>query len=347
VGVVGTGFGVRVQIPVWQSVPGVRVTAVCSQSQARAGQVARRLGVPHALDDPAALAALDDVDLVSVTTPPHLHRAGVLAALDAGKHVLCEKPFALDAGQAREMLERAQARGVLHLVNFEFRRLPARQEVHRLIAAGYLGELRHVTLSTASHFLTLTDGRGGAWWFTREAGGGWLGAACSHDIDTLRFLFGEIVEVAAQLDTFIRTPRVRDRAEPVRSEVDDCAQLLLRFDNGAAGALLSSAAAGAPTAGGRLEACGSAGTLVLEGDRLLGARAGDKRLDELPVPPAGVPVELKDPHYVPFALWAHEIAAALRRGTPLRPDFSDGLRSQLVLDAARRAAAERRWVAVG
>jgi predicted dehydrogenase len=167
IGMVGTGFGARVQIPVWSSVPGVRVVSVCSGDRERAEAVAGKCGAPHATSDPAEVARHPDVDLVCVTSPPHQHRPAVLAALAAGKHVLCEKPFALDAVQAFEMREAARRAGVLALVDFEFRMLPARAELRRLLHSGAIGALRHVhqagrspTSCTASTGATAPGGTG-------------------------------------------------------------------------------------------------------------------------------------------------------------------------------------------
>jgi predicted dehydrogenase len=342
IGVIGTGFGARVQIPVWSKVPGVRVMSVCSSELERARSAAEKCGAPHATRDVRELARHPDVDLVCVTTPPQRHRADVLAALEAGKHVLCEKPFALDAREAREMRDRARASGVLALVDFEFRRLPVRAELRRLLREGAIGELRHVHQVGIADFLHRVDGTYGAWWYRREAGGGWLGAAASHDVDNLRFLFGEVAEVSALLDTRVARAHARG-GEALASDVDDTCFVLLRFADGTPAALLTGAAAVARVPGGRLEIHGSRGALVLDGARLLFAGPGEA-LRELPVPPADVAVELADPHYVPFVLWAGEIARAIRSDAALQPDFEDGYRNQLVLDAARRSARDGRWV---
>jgi predicted dehydrogenase len=320
----------------------MHVTAVCSADPDRAAQAAARFGA-EPTTQPEELARRTDVDLVCVTTPPHLHLAGVEAALEAGKHVLCEKPFAMDAAEAGRMRDLAKAAGVCHLLNFEFRRLPARQRMRALIQEGYLGELRHVHQVGIADFLHRIDGNYGDWWYDPSRGGGWLGAAVSHDIDNLRFLFGEITEVAAQLDTRMSEVRVRGALRSQRSQVDDTALLLLRFDDGTPGALLSGAAGVTRPLAGRLEAYGSRGTLVLEGGRLLGAEA-DGRLEEISVPEPSLEMDLPDPHALPFVLWAGRIREALQEGTPLTPDFEDGWRNQLVLDAARQAARERRWV---
>ncbi len=344
VGVIGTGFGVRVQIPVWARTPGARVVAVCSHDAARAHAVAERFGIPHATTDPRQLAQLPDVDLVSVVTPPYLHHDGVIAAIEAGKHVLCEKPFAMDAAQGREMLDRARARGVIHLVNYEFRTVPARAEMRRLVHEGFLGVLGHVHVTAFGDFIRATHGRISPWWFQAKSGGGWLGASGSHTIDTLRFVFGDITGVGAQLDTLVKEPHILGGGT-VKSEVDDTFFLLFRFASGAMGAYL----AGAATATGgppmRIEAYGSEGTLVLEGDRLLAAKAG-QALAEAPVPAPDVPRDIADPHYVPFTVWTRRIVEAVRAGRQIAPDFEDGWRSQQVIDAARRSAIEGRWVSI-
>jgi len=339
---VGTGFGARVQIPVWSQVPGARVVSVCSSDPERARRVAEKCGAPHTTADVRELARHPEVELVCVTTPPHQHLPEVLAALDAGKHVLCEKPFALDAAQAHRMRERARAAGVLALVDFEFRRLPVRAELARLLRERAIGELRHVHQSGIADFLYRIDGSYGQWWYRRESGGGWLGAAASHDLDNLRFLFGEIAAVCALLDTRVPDVRVRGGAE-LESEVDDTCFLLLRFADGTPAALLTGAAAVARVPGGRLEVHGSSGSLVLDAGKLLRAEAGGE-LQEQAVPRADVEGSLPDPHYLPFVLWARSIVAAIRGGAKLQPDFEDGYRNQLVLDAARRSARERRWV---
>jgi predicted dehydrogenase len=342
IGVVGTGFGARVQIPVWSQVPGARVVSVCSSDPERARRVAEKCGAPHSTSDVRELARHPEVELVCVTTPPHHHLPEVLAALDAGRHVLCEKPFALDAHDAQQMRERARAAGVLALVDFEFRRLPVRAELARLLRERAIGELRSVHQAGIADFLYRIDGSYGEWWYRRESGGGWLGAAASHDVDNLRFLFGEIAEVCALLDTRVREAHARGGAA-LASEVDDTCFVLLRFADGTPAALLSGAAAVSRVPGGRLEIHGSQGSLVLDGGRLLRAGPGGE-LQEQPVPKAEVGGSLADPHYVPFVLWARSIVAAIRGAARLAPDFEDGYRNQLVLDAARRSAAERRWV---
>src|SRR5438874_2079683 len=209
IGIVGTGAGVRTHLPVWSRTEGARVTAICSHSAERATAVAEQFGIAHAVTGYDELAGLDDVDLVVVATTPDLHQGAVMAAIGAGKHVLCEKPFAMDAGQASEMLQAAEASGVRHFVNHEFRMDPALQEMRRRLDDGSIGQVTYVHLSDFGNFVTATQGILSTWWFQSAKGGGWFGAHGSHRVDQLRYLFGEITEVSATLETVISEPQRR------------------------------------------------------------------------------------------------------------------------------------------
>ncbi len=343
IGVVGTGFGVRVQIPVFLNTPGAKVVAVCGARLDRAQQAASKFGVPKALDDYRKLVELPEVDLVSVITPPTLHYPVTMAALEAGKHVLCEKPFAMDVREARKMLAKAQERNLVNLVNFEFRQDPARVEMKRLIEEGFLGKLLHVHVAQFSSFWGQQETRSRRWWFRTESGGGWLGASGSHTIDAIRCWFGEISGVSAQLDTVVREHKVPDANGLQEGNADDAFFLLMRFASGASGVLASSAGI---AAGGRalFEAYGAEGTLVLEGETLKAAKRGAGELKAMPVPPLKLEPGVVDPHYGPFSLWAKKVVDAVREGNTLAPNFEDGLRSQEVIDAARLSAAQGRWV---
>lgn len=345
IGVIGTGFGVRVQIPVWLQTPGVRVTAVCSSSKARAEQVAQRFGIPHAVTFARELAELPDVHLVCVATPPHLHYEGSMAAIAAGKHVLCDKPFALDERQGFAMLEAAKKRGVLHLTNYEFRTVPARLEMRRRIQEGEIGKIMHAHVTTFGNFVYANEGRTARWWYEAKSGGGWIGASGSHTIDMLRFLFGEITGVSAQLDTYVKDHRLID-GSTIRTDVDDTFFLLFRFASGAMGAFLSGAAIAAGGAGMRLEAYGMEGTLALEGDKLFGAKKGERKLELIPTATLPMPTGVTDPHYAPFLAWTRLIVEAIQQERHIAPSFYDGWRSQQVIDAARQSQREGRWVEI-
>jgi predicted dehydrogenase len=253
--------------------------------------------------------------------------------------------MAMNAGESRAMLEKAREKGVIHLMNFEFRTNPAHKKVKELVDSGYLGRLHqvHVTIITGvwkdfGHFHR-------NWWFRKDSGGGWLGALGSHFIDLLRFFFGDVSGVSAQLNTLTEKRKVADLEDQQNVSADDTFNLLLKFKNGAVGVFSSSAVIPAP-GGPRIVAYGSEGTLVVEGDRLYGATKGETELVPIPVPESkpAVNLDLLDPHYIPFSHWIKLIAESVPQGVQLSPNFEDGLRCQQVMDGARESAAKGKWV---
>jgi predicted dehydrogenase len=146
IGVIGTGFGALVQIPAFRANHRAEVVAVASGTPGKAKKTADGLGVPHAFDDWRKLVQAD-LDLVSITTPPALHHPMALAALAAGRHVLCEKPMAMSAAEAEDMLAHGDRARRAHVIDHELRFNPNRRRVRQLIQDGFIGAPRHVLLT--------------------------------------------------------------------------------------------------------------------------------------------------------------------------------------------------------
>ncbi len=351
VGVIGTGWGVKTQVPAFRAA-GLRVTAVWARTAEKAAAAAAELAVPCATADWEEVVGHPEVDLVSVTTPPHTHREMAAAALAAGRHVLCEKPTALDAAEAAEMLAAARRHPDRRaLIDHELRFVPARRRLRRLVAEGWLGELHEVEAQLLNGG-RLDPARPWTWWCDRDRGGGILGAAGSHLLDFVAWVTGRRVEaVRGTLGTFVRRRRDHDGVErPVTA--DQTASVELRLSGGAAGSLrLSTLVAGPPLS--RLRLSGSAGTLVHENGVLRGARAGERELAELAVPePRALPAGLRDDEWRRGTLeLGRRLAAALdggdRDALADAATFADGLRVQRLLDAVRRShAGGGGWVEV-
>jgi predicted dehydrogenase len=332
VGIVGSGFGTVVAAPAFASVHAASVNAVCSRQIERARAAADGLGAPFATDSVDALCARPDVDLVFVAAPPHLHRDVVLTALDAGKHVVCEKPFGLSPADALAMLERAVARDRLHFLDFEFRTEPARQALATAIADGALGDVRHVTITAmvaGGRFPVMNrDG----WWQRRELGGGWLGAMGSHYLDAIRVWFGEIVSVSAHLETR-RTHLALDAgAAPITA--DDGVVARITTETGVVCVLDTASSIGVDI-GPRVEVYGSTATAVLEREHLLTIVDDSGNVDRHDfVPSDAAPAH---PSRGALGVWAAQIVDAVRSGHQLAPNFLDGLRVQEVIAAAHRS----------
>jgi predicted dehydrogenase len=310
VGVIGTGFGARVVAPVFIATDGCEVVDVVS---ARDMTAVREL-------------CRKNLDLVSIHSPPFLHAEHVRAAVGAGHHVLCDKPFGVDAGEAEEMLGLADAGEVVHAVNFEFRHQPARRRVYDLVHDGAIGRLEHVQWTSTSAVFRRPLREYG-WLFDRSRGGGWVGAWGSHAVDALRWLVGEIRGARAQCRvTIAERPDQDGRLCPVDAE--DAFTAWFDFESGATAALDSSSVAPASVAH-RVVVIGSEGVLEVVADaKVLWRRADGTReeFDDVRSERGG------DPHLVAMQRWAELVRDAVRDGEPIVPSFADGLACRRVLD---------------
>ncbi|MBI4286878.1 MAG: Gfo/Idh/MocA family oxidoreductase, partial [Chloroflexi bacterium] len=140
IGIIGVGFGATVHIPGLQS-EGVEVVAVCARREERARETAAKFGIPHVFTDYHKMLEMPGLDAVSIVSPHHLHREMAEAALAAGVHVLCEKPFALNVEEARSMRDSARRSARTAMLGHEFRWAPQRAYVKELLDQGYIGTL--------------------------------------------------------------------------------------------------------------------------------------------------------------------------------------------------------------
>jgi predicted dehydrogenase len=230
VGIVGSGFGGAVHAPAYTIHSRFEVVAIASPSSAE--RVARERKIPHAFASVEAMLAGVELDVVSVASPPFDHHRSVLAALAAGKHVLCEKPFALNVAQAEEMVAAAERAGTATALAFEFRYVPAVIAMRELLENQHIGALREVEVARMGGELLerQTDRRRG-WWFSREAGGGVCNALMPHFFD----LANQLAERAPLATTgFSRTanPQRRDAEGPFESTVADGAFAYVDYGDG-------------------------------------------------------------------------------------------------------------------
>ena len=229
VGVTGSGFGARVHVPAFAAHPNFEVVAIASPH--RAESIASERNIPHAFASCEAMLSGCDLDVVSIAAPPFTHHADVLAALAAGKHVICEKPFALSVAQAEEMVAAAARAGTAAAVMHEFRWVPQRTAIKELIDNGHLQPMREIEITQLAGFLREDATRKRGWWFERERGGGIAGALLSHIIDSANWFAGRPPQRVSGL---LRTANpVRHDAEgEFTSNVDDGAFALLDYGDG-------------------------------------------------------------------------------------------------------------------
>ncbi len=230
IGISGAGFGVKAHLPALLAHPRFEVVALASPSSAQA--IAAERKIPHAFTSAQAMIAGCELDAITIASPPFTHRDAVLAALDAGLHVMCEKPFALNVEEAEEMVAASRDAGTACGIAHEFRFVPQRQAIKELIVNGHLAPLRELEITHLTTFLredSIFKERG--WWFEREKGGGMANAIFSHLIDGANYAIGRAPHKTMG---FLRTANKtrRDAQGEFTSTVDDGCFALLDYGDG-------------------------------------------------------------------------------------------------------------------
>jgi predicted dehydrogenase len=350
VGIIGLGFGAQVHLPAFQS-EGWEAVALCSRHRDKAQKVADAAGVESVYTDPLELLRRDDITAVAISTPPRTHHSLVMAALAAGKHVICEKPFAMDAREAAEMRDAAAKQQRTAMVAHEFRYAPQRRYIKQLLADGYIGRFTLCTIELFLDRYVLAEPRPLTWQAMHAEGGGLLGALGSHYVDGLRDWFGEIASVSGRLITL--RPDVLDAATGniAKAETDDTFSCTFNFVNGGMVTMIASFAA-TPTRGTRIAVMGDEGTLLAEqpgpnptDDGVVVASRKGAAFAQLETPAQfRVPTDARDHRLMAFRMLVKDFTKGIAQGSSPNPNFTDGWQCQRVLDAVRESSASGRTV---
>lgn len=352
VGLVGTGFGRRVMLPAFAACEGAQVVAVCSGRRENAEATAKEFDIPGIYTDYEAMLDQEDLNLVVITTPPHLHWPMSRAALERKLHVLCEKPTAMNLAEARLMHQAAQRAGTLNLIDHELRFYPTLRKLRSLIAAGFLGAPESVSFSIHWGFPSVLE-RTWNWWFDREAGGGLLGALGSHQFDLLRWLFAtEFKSVNGFYHSFIAELPLPDSGKKAVTTDNYCA-VMAKLHNGALGTIVMDATPKMTMERVNhtrlLSFHGEAGSLIFDGaDRLWGVRGEEKTEYTEPNPATEVSNLPSGLFPSGFASFSCNIIKALQNNTQVEDaaTFKDGMHIQAVIDAVHESHRRKAWVEI-
>jgi predicted dehydrogenase len=318
VGIIGRGFGARVMAPTFAKTEGCQVVDVVSP---RDDQAVSRL------------CKRDDVDLISVDSPPFMHLDHVRRAIDGGHAVVCQKPLGRNAADAEQMYNLAAGAGVVNLVTYEFRVHPVRTRVRALVLDGVVGRVEHVQWTSFAGIWG--PGREFGWSFDASLGGGWVRVHGSHNIDYIRWTFGEIVEAWAALRTTIKERS--DAAGNIRQcTAEDGFTAVLRTDRGAS-VVFDATATGGVDRPAHVTIVGSQGVIEVVSENiheiggriLLHTARGTSEVLHKPV--WGDPTAHDDSAIAP---WAPLVRDAVRHGVsnPQLATFADGLACAQVMD---------------
>jgi len=349
-GMIGTGgFANGVHMPGYRNHPGATIAGVCDPILDRAKAAAETFGASFVTDDYKKLIARDDIDAVDIVTPNVFHIPIALAAIEAGKHVICEKPLAMNVAEARELVHAAKGSGCKTGVNFSYRGHPAARYVKSLISEGRIGRVFHVTASYLQGWLVSPD-TPLVWRLQKHlTGTGVLGDLASHIIDlTMWFTGARITSVVGDMNTFTHERPLPDGSGRGKVDVDDATTFLTRFDNGAMGTFVSSR--NGTTRGNyqRIEIYGEKGALVYGWDEkdhieaCLGYPADQKQMAQMAVPDRFKP---RDGSHG-FTENVSNFIDAILEDKEMTPNFEDGLANQEILDAVAISAREGTWVSL-
>jgi predicted dehydrogenase len=355
IGIIGTSWWVELMyVPSFTSHPAVRVVGVCGRNEKRAKEIAAKFGDAKVFTDYHQLIDSGDLDAIVIASPDDLHHEMAIAAIDAGLHVLCEKPLAGNAAHARELWERAEAAQVKHMVLFTWRWQPHWRYLKELVESGFVGRCYHAEFEFLSSF-ALDSGY--KWRFDGDRANGITGDLGSHMIDFARWYLGEVGEVMADLTTFVDQSAT---AEPPPAPANDVGLLTLKFVSGARAQIRVSATSRLGDEGVRIIASlhGEAGTIEVchtffgadAGVVFRGARAGDTTFTPLDIPTrfleGGIDAkQLFDP-YMKQSAGPRSFVDAILSGSDPVPGFDVGVAIQEVVDAALKSSTEKRWVSL-
>jgi predicted dehydrogenase len=332
---------------------------IVGRTESKVKEAQARLGFEESATKWQDVLARKDIDIVDVCTPGDSHAPIVVAAAEAKKAILCEKPLANDLAEAERMFAAAKRAGVVNMVCHNYRRVPAIALAKKLIDDGKLGDIHHYRGVYLQDWIV--DPNFPRVWRLEKAraGSGSLGDILSHTMDLSRHLVGEPVEVSALLKTFIgERPLPDGSGKRGKVDVDDSAQALVKFASGAVGYYEGSRFAPGRKNYNRLEINGSKGSLVWNLERMnelevyveSGPLSGFSTIDVTDAKHPYIAAWWPPGHIIgyehSFTHTVYDFLKAIAEGKSPRPDFEDGLKNQRVLDAIERSATSGQWVKI-
>jgi predicted dehydrogenase len=343
--------------------------AICGRHADETAEFAKRFGWESHEAEWQKLCQRGDIDVVDISTPGSLHHDMAIAAATAGKHVFCEKPLAFDLKAAREMLSAVRQAGVVNMVNFNYRCVPALALARQMISAGEIGEIRHFRATYLQDWLV--DPKFPMNWRLRKeaAGSGSNGDLNSHHVDTARFLVGEISEVVGMQKTFITERPAEGRSAGLTATagegiekvtVDDATLFLAKFAGGALGSFEATRLAPGRKNYNRVEINGSRGSLVFNFEEMNvlefyncadpPGRQGFRRIMATESVHPFVAAWWPPGHVLgyehTFVHAVYELMGAISGKKTVMADFRDGAQCVAVLEAVDKSIAEGKWAIV-
>ncbi len=355
IGIIGTGFAKLTQIPAFKNCEDAEIVSVASANLTNAEKVARDFKIQHFTEDWKETVKREDIDLISITTPPNLHHEMTMFSLEHGKHILCEKPMAMNVSEAVEMIAKAKDKGLMALIDHELRFLNGRKKTFEMIREGQIGKVVHFKQMFRNASRGTTDVPWN-WWSDVDAGGGALGAIGSHAIDGFHwFLDTEITEIFCLLKTNIKE-RFDSSGDKRVVTTDDEVNMIVKFADSDLTQDASGTASLSMVEAGKYDfnckIFGTKGSLIVgESGEIWYAKMGANSWEQIDIDLGYAPPNTKVGGWSRgFTSFAKEIISTLKNGEteiPNAANFEDGLQIQKVLDAAKESNSSGKMIRIG
>ncbi|HWO96541.1 MAG TPA: Gfo/Idh/MocA family oxidoreductase [Bacillus sp. (in: firmicutes)] len=344
--------------------------AIAGRNEEGVRKAAQRMGWASYETDWRRLIERKDIDLIDIGTPNNVHAEMAIAAAEAGKHIICEKPLAMTVEQAQKVLDAVQKAGVVHMISHNYRFSPAVQFAKKLISKGRLGKIYHIRATYLQDWI-MDPQFPLVWRLEKEVcGSGAHGDLAAHIIDLARFLVGEFKEVVGMMETFIKERPIAGASEGLSAsaadgetgkvDVDDASVFMARFENGAIGTFEATRFAGGNRNGNRFEINGEKGSIRWDLENMNNLEV--YFVDDEPGLQGFRTINCTEPHH-PFAgaYWPDghiigyehtftnmmtELMKGIAGGYSPSPNFEDGLRNQIVLEAVEKSVQSNQWVKI-
>lgn len=355
IGFIGTsGWMDLSHLPIFRADPRVEMVAICGRNRERAQEMATKYGIGSVFTNYREMIERAKLSAIVIGTPDDEHYAMTMDALDAGLHVLCEKPLALNAADAKAMYEKAEAAGVRHMTFYTWRWMPHYRYMRELIQQGAVGRLYHCYFSFLMGFGRSVEYQ---WRFDRKRANGIVGDSGSHMFDLARYLIGDISRVSAHVATHVQRKSLPNQPLELAS---DSAMILLQFVNGGQGMVQLSALARVddPFLEQQVALHGDAGSLIAElklgSSPKLCIAKGDEPFQSLTIPAHFLEgIDTTQPFITQFVpMFTHQPVGcrlfidAILEQRPIVPSFYEGWKAQQVIDAALASHETEQWIAV-
>jgi predicted dehydrogenase len=380
IGVLGCGFMGRAHSNAWLQVnhffprehqPVLKACYAREEDREKLEDFARKWGYESMETDWRRIVERDDIDLVDVCVPNHMHHDCVIAAAEAGKMIVCEKPLAMSVAEAEAMVAAVEKAGVANMVSFNYRRVPAIALFKQLIEEDRVGRPFHYRATYNQDYTIGADvPQGGmALWRldSRVAGSGVTGDLLAHSIDSAEWLNGPIRRVVAHAETFIKERKHADTGQVEKVDIDDACMFLAVFENGSLGTFESTRYARGRKNYSTMEMNGEKGAIffdledphILQFFRYADPKTGDKIEDHLTGWQRIHVTNFEHPYmknwWVPGCTIGYEhtfvnsfadFLAGLEGGEPFQPDMKSALRTQRVCEAVLASAKQGQWIEI-